>query len=599
MKGWRDAAVGGGAISRRSENRPARAAFPASLSRLMRARLLAAAAAAAAALLIPAAPAVAGDPTMPLAEVRSGMQCKGYSVIHGTEISEFDVEVLDVVDGDPVVGDPRILVRVSGPAVDETGVGPGFSGSPIYCRDGAGVERVAGAISEGLGQYGNYVALATPIEDMLGVRPTAPPQARKATALLRSARPLATPLTVSGLSGRVRQAALAAARRARMPLFAAPAGPAVPYPAYPLNPGTAVGVGLSSGDVALAAIGTVTYRDADKLWAFGHLLEGVGKRSLPLLDAYVYSIIDNPIGVEGAMTYKLATAGRPVGTLTTDGLNAIAGRVGAPPATIPLTVFARNEANGRTRTLHVNVADERQLELGSALDQVGTFAASEAIANVLGAVPNQMTVSMCLRVSVKQRRKPLRFCQSYFDAFEPLSDLSTAFGLIDGFVYGRLGIRNVSIRMKVRAGVREAYILGAQAPLRVRRGKRVRIRLALQRSRAGRTRVSFPYRVPRSADRGPQILTIRGSGASNDLEGLEDLFFELLIGGFGSGGGSGPRTVGGLADRVAALGKPDGVRASFARKRRGPVVYSNDRLLIRGKAEIPMIVRGKKPRKRD
>jgi hypothetical protein len=548
-------------------------------------------------ILAPAA-ASAAEPVMKLADVRSGMQCTALSVIRGTAPVSFDVSVIDVLRGDPEAIGPRILIRVSGAAVDATGIGPGFSGSPIYCRDGAGVERVAGAISEGLGQYGNYVALATPIEDMLGVRPAAPPQARKATALLRSARPLATPLTVSGLTGRVRQAALAAARRAKTPLFAAPAGPATPYPAYPLNPGTSVAVGLSSGDVALAAIGTVTYRDADRLWAFGHLLEGVGKRSLPLLDAYVYSIIDNPIGVEGAMTYKLATAGRPVGTLTTDGLNAIAGRVGAPPATIPLTVFARNQANGRTRTLRVDVADERNLELGSALDEVGTFAASEAMANVLGATPDEMTVSMCLRVSVKQRRKPLRFCQRYFDGFSPLGDLSTAFSLIDGFVYGRLGIRSVSIRMKVRAGVRQAYILGAQAPLRVKRGKRVRIRLALQRSRAGRTRVSFPYRVPRSADRGAQILTIRGQGASDGLDGLEDLFFELLLGGFGGGGGGGPRTVGALADRVAALGKPDGVHASFARKRKGPVVYTNDRLLIRGKTEIPMIVRGK-PRKRD
>ena len=103
-------------------------------------------AAAVAALLVPAAPALAGDPIMPLWQVRAGMQCTGYSVIQGTEISSFDVRVLDVAAGEATSGGGRILFEVSGPAVDATGLGPGFSGSPIYCPDDAGTARVIGAI---------------------------------------------------------------------------------------------------------------------------------------------------------------------------------------------------------------------------------------------------------------------------------------------------------------------------------------------------------------------------------------------------------------------------------------------------------------------
>src|ERR1051325_1764247 len=91
------------------------------VDRSMRARLFALTVVA---LVLPAAPAVAGDPIMPLSDVRAGMQCTGYSVVQGTTISSFGVEILDVVDGDASGQGPRLLIRVSGPAVDGTGVGP-------------------------------------------------------------------------------------------------------------------------------------------------------------------------------------------------------------------------------------------------------------------------------------------------------------------------------------------------------------------------------------------------------------------------------------------------------------------------------------------
>src|SRR3954471_9813740 len=144
-------------------------------------------AAAVAALLASDGPAFAGDPIMPLSDVHAGMHCTGYSVIHGTDISSFDVDVLDVADGDAVATPPRILVQVSGPAVDATGIGPGFSGSPIYCQDAAGVSRNIGAISESIGEYGAKTALATPIEHILATPTDAPAKPGAATTKTRAA----------------------------------------------------------------------------------------------------------------------------------------------------------------------------------------------------------------------------------------------------------------------------------------------------------------------------------------------------------------------------------------------------------------------------
>src|SRR3954454_19608784 len=98
--------------------------------------------AAAAALLccVLASPARAAEPIMPLSQVHKGMKCTARSVIQGTDISTFDVEVIDVVAGDPGDRQPLILVKVSGPAVDAPGIAEGFSGSPVYCPDDDGVQ---------------------------------------------------------------------------------------------------------------------------------------------------------------------------------------------------------------------------------------------------------------------------------------------------------------------------------------------------------------------------------------------------------------------------------------------------------------------------
>src|SRR3712207_6853412 len=54
-----------------------------------------------------AAPASAGEPIMPLDQVRPGLACTGLSVVRGTEPAAFGVEVLDVVRGEPSLAGPR------------------------------------------------------------------------------------------------------------------------------------------------------------------------------------------------------------------------------------------------------------------------------------------------------------------------------------------------------------------------------------------------------------------------------------------------------------------------------------------------------------
>jgi hypothetical protein len=527
--------------------------------------------------------AYAQDPIMPLSEVRSGMRCTGLSVIRGTEISSYDVEVIDVIADDPAVGGPRILIRVSGPAIDATGVGPGFSGSPIIC-DG----RNAGAISEGLGEYGNKVVLATPIEEILTARPApTPASARRAPRLARGARSLAGPLTTGGLSAATRRLVARAARRADRAVLAAPPGPIGGYPPQEMRPGAAVSAAISNGDVSISAVGTVAYRDGDQVFAFGHALDAMGRRSLFLQDSYVFGVIGNPVGIPelGAATYKLASSsGHPLGQFTTDVFGGIGGRLGAGPPAIPLRVTARDRGDGSSVTLDSQLADERALGHGAGISFVAPLAATTALDRLLRAF-EPLRLRACVRFQVDELRRPIGFCNPYFDSFEAMIDIARASDLVDNFDFAPLNIRSAVVSLAARRGVVDEMLVDARASRRARPGTRVPVRIRVQRRGGGRRTITGRLPVPRHLRPGSRSVVLSGNGFAGD----PGFLIELLAGELDAGRATvaragrtaaaaqaGPPTVRRLARRVRAIERPLGIVARFGRRERRVVFRSDD-----------------------
>src|SRR5205085_6265558 len=103
--------------------------------------------------------------------------------------------------------------------------------------------------------------------------------------------PLRGPLSVGGLSPAVMNLLQRAADRAGRAVMSAPAAPETSFPVQSLVPGASVATAYSTGAVPVGAIGTVTYRDVQNVYAFGHELDGAGRRSLLLQDAYVYDVV--------------------------------------------------------------------------------------------------------------------------------------------------------------------------------------------------------------------------------------------------------------------------------------------------------------------
>ena len=79
-------------------------------------------------------------------ELKPGMKGYGKTVLSGTNIQTFNVEVISVVHNSFYAKQDMILVRCSGLNLENTGVIGGMSGSPCYIRDDQGRERLIGLV---------------------------------------------------------------------------------------------------------------------------------------------------------------------------------------------------------------------------------------------------------------------------------------------------------------------------------------------------------------------------------------------------------------------------------------------------------------------
>jgi hypothetical protein len=562
-------------------------------------------------LCLPANAALAqgGGPIMPLPQVQPGMQCTGETVIQGTTISSFNVQVIDIVQA-PGEG-PRILVQVSGPAVDPSGVAEGFSGSPVYCPDSFGTLENAGAISEGIGQYGNNVVLVTPIEQMLGEPVDPPPDLPRLAA---KTTPLLAPLTVGGLSPSVFGLVQRAAARAGRLVVAAPTGggQVTNFPVQPLIPGASVSASYSSGDVPMGAVGTVTYVDGSTVYAFGHELDGAGRRSLLLQDAYVYYVVNNPDPTEQP-SYKLASPGHTEGTLSSDTPNAVIGEVGAPPPTVPVDVNVNDLDTGQSQSLDTQVADETDigLPLGTSLvDTIAPLEVAQAATQIYDGPPADESGTMCLHIYLRESREPLGFCNRYVGtgtagdegetppelATAASADVTTAFSDFERVDFAALHVTQVVANLTASRGLAMGSIVSARAVGPVKAGRTVRVRLLVRVYRGPVRRVSFRMRIPRGA-RGLLPVTIHGPAAPTPAT-ANSLSSQLVVSlsassssSSGIGSGTTPITsLDELSDAIASISTYDGLYANVpgqARRR----AFRDPSLLITGRTTLLLSVK--------
>jgi hypothetical protein len=119
-----------------------------------------------------------------------------------------------------------------------------------------------------------------------------------------------------------------------------------------LQGGASVSMQLARGDYSLAASGTVTYRDGDKIYAFGHPFLSLGTSDLPMSESHVVTVIPNLNN-----SFKLAVPDAMVGSMTQDRATGVFGRLGQSPKMIPVKLNLETSRNNQ-ETLNFEVAKD-------------------------------------------------------------------------------------------------------------------------------------------------------------------------------------------------------------------------------------------------
>jgi hypothetical protein len=300
---------------------------------------------------------------IPVDQIRPGMQGCAYTVFAGDQVEKFDLEVLGVMPNFLGPKQSIILVQLKGPKVEHTGVVAGMSGSPVYIEG-----KLAGALSLKLGIFTKEaIAGVTPIQDVLhpdaqsGVTSVAAQQyalpndtlARHTLPSGMSLQPIETPLVFSGFQPAVLQQF--ASELQGYGFVAAQGGTAAPQPDDgKLVPGDMAGMVFVSGDASINSACTVTAVKGDNVFLCGHPLMNLGDIAMPMARSHVVLTLSSDLA-----STKVVTMGGTIGTITSDHLTAVTGKLGPTPTMIPLDLTVVSQLG--EKKLHFEMVNNPKL----------------------------------------------------------------------------------------------------------------------------------------------------------------------------------------------------------------------------------------------
>jgi len=215
--------------------------------------------------------------------------------------------------------------------------------------------------------------------------------AARAVSTVGGAQRIAVPLSLSSFAAETVKrfgGYLDAMNFVAVPSGSSGAGSAISKDSKPFKPGDAIGAVLLTGDFNVAATGTVTYTDGNRVYAFGHPFLDMGEISFPMAKSEIIAVMPSL-----SNSFKFSNTGAIVGALQQDRANGIMGVVGETANTIPIELTV--DGSGPSRTYNVDMIRHSQLS-----PLILAMAADSVIANAQKAA-GERTVMMDAEIHLK------------------------------------------------------------------------------------------------------------------------------------------------------------------------------------------------------
>ncbi|HPA19212.1 MAG TPA: SpoIVB peptidase S55 domain-containing protein [Verrucomicrobiae bacterium] len=526
------------------------------------------------AAMIVAGPGRAATVTIPVDEIRPGMRGVVMTVLRGTNAEPVETEILGVLRNGIGPGKHMIIGRLVDEKTRVTGAVHGMSGSPLYI-DG----RLAGALSRRVAIFEKDGHCGfTPIEDMLETGAYLDGGARRPArfSMRRLVREgllgggitsdwLALPLEVSGATGRALRALEKLWAGAGVILASGGGGRGdADAPGGELTPGAAVSAAFLTGDITMGGTGTLTWRDGDRVLAFGHPMMGLGEVEMPMCEAEIITTVPSY-----QRPFKMANIRRVAGTVLEDRFSAIAGRVGPKPVLPAYRVRVDFEGRGPVE-YRGNFLAQREM--------APSVVASLLIDSVLGSehVGEEMTI--CVTGAMRLRNgQALRLDGfSSGDAevvVDAAMDMRGRLKRVFEQPFEEIHPEGLDLDVRVAQRREEARIESVTLwPRQARPGEVVRVEVRLERRWGGEEHREFEFTVPEEARAG-EVLRVeandertflaKDSGTGGGGTGLLALF------GSRREEGPGPRSLGELIEGMNRLGRANVLMVRVSRQQDG------------------------------
>lgn len=490
---------------------------------------------------------------MPLDQVRPGMKGYGMTVFRGSKPERFEVEVLGTLDGMPNPKQSIVIAMLSGPLVDRTGVFAGMSGSPVYI-DG----KLVGAVAYAFPFAKEPIAGITPIKYMIdvfeqGQKEEQPRSSQTvsfktligqnsnnsfdSTPALSSAQagaqvgaraatnvaltpyvgqtiiPIATPVTFSGVSQNVLDTFAGDLRKIGIQPIGgvgggSSLGPMVPFNGDTLAAGSSVSVQLVRGDFTIDAAGTVTYRDGERIYAFGHPFLSSGATSWPMAESSIVTVVPNLNN-----SFKLSAAGNLVGSINQDRSTGVYGQLGDKPRMVPVRLTVHTSRN-KTEAYNFEIVSDPFLT--PLLTKITMFSAITATERQIGS----QTLQLSGRIAVNGQPDVLidnSFTSPNGAALFAVNAVSQPLAVLLGSGFNALDLKGIEVDV-TSTDSRSSGTLNRLwiDKTEVHRGESIEMQAFARNDDGAQFVERIPLVIPADAPVGPLVITV-GDGTSLNL----------------------------------------------------------------------------------